>query len=568
MVPGVLVRLLVRLSLLLGLSVAAYAAGLEVSFDGNGIQQLKYNGVVLEDLSQNPSDAFHIWHMKSADLQGNTVSSGQYGWGEANNGRSWNAGTHTWTYSFVWGSISVEFTQSGDTLNMNVTEENHADSGIVFDGATIYPFVLHFPQLPNGFGDSSYAQLAYNTDAPSVTVADFGAGEVAAVFADPAKPLYSGFEPAGGGNNYYPIISSTSLDSLAPFQPHYDRPLQPGQTDRFTVSLRFGPSGAPASALASDAYQNWAQAGSGTLNWPDRRILGTVYLASSPQGDPSRSGGYPNNPRRYYNDPSLDVVTPAGLAAFQGRILQQAASNVQNLQQLNAQGAITWDIEGEQYPQPTSYACAPDAIAQLAPEMESVISDNNSPYYGQKLDDAYFKIMRDAGFRVGVCVRPQRYTRHDDGTAEQVTLPDSQVADEITRKIRFAHDRWGATLFYVDSNVDQNGATLDVSIFAQIVAAFPDSLIMPEHSTPKYYAYTAPFLSFLFHNDLGTPLDTYNYYPQAFSVNLVNDVDAGRLNEFTPQLTDSVRRGDSLMVHVGYWQDNNPTVMQIYRAAH
>jgi hypothetical protein len=141
------------------------------------------------------------------------------------------------------------------------------------------------------------------------------------------------------------------------------------------------------------------------------------------------------------------------------------------------------------------------------------------------------------------------------------------VADEMIRKIRYAHDRWGATLFYVDSNVDQNGATLDVGIFAQIAAAFPDSLIMPEHSTPKYYAYTAPFLSFLFHSDLGTPLDTYNYYPQAFSVNLVNDVDAGRLNEFMPQLTDSVRRGDSLMVHVGYWQDNNPTVMQIYQAA-
>jgi hypothetical protein len=558
-------RNVVRLSILITLAVAARAAGLEVAFDGTGLQQIRYNGVVLEDLSQNPSDAFHIWHMKSTDLQGNTLGAGQYGWGEANNGRSWNPATHTWTYSFAWGSISVRFSQSGDTLNMDVTETNNGDSGIVFDGATIYPFVLHFPQLPKGFGDSSYPQLAYNTNAPSVTLADFGAGEVAAVFADPSKPLYSGFEPAGGGNNYFPIISSTSLDSLAPFQPHYDRPLQPGQSDEFTVSLRFGSSGAAVSELASDAYRNWARVWPATLHWSDRRVLGTVYLASSPQGDPSRPAGYPNNPRRFYNDPSLDVVTPAGLAAFQNRILQQAWSNVQNLQRLNAQGVITWDIEGEQFPQSTSYACAPDEIAQLAPEMESVISDSASPYYGQKLDDVYFKIMRDAGFRVGVCVRPQRFTLYDDGSAQQVVLPDSETAREMIRKIRYAHDRWGATLFYVDSNVDRNGATLDAGILAQVAAAFPDSLIMPEHSTPQYYASTAPFLSFLFHGDLGTPADVYNYYPQAFSVNLVNDVDAGRLNESIFQLTDSIHHGDILMVHGDYWQDNNPTVVQMYQ---
>src|SRR3954452_25531937 len=119
-------RNVVRLSILITLAVTARAAGLEVAFDGTGLQQIRYNGVVLEDLSQNPSDAFHIWHMKSTDLQGNTLGAGQYGWGEANNGRSWNPATHTWTYSFAWGSISVRFSQSGDTLNMDVTETNNA----------------------------------------------------------------------------------------------------------------------------------------------------------------------------------------------------------------------------------------------------------------------------------------------------------------------------------------------------------------------------------------------------------------------------------------------------------
>jgi hypothetical protein len=199
--------------------------------------------------------------------------------------------------------------------------------------------------------------------------------------------------------------------------------------------------------------------------------------------------------------------------------------------------------------------------------MESIISNGSSPYAGMKLDDAYFKIMRDAGFRPGVCIRPQHFTLYGNGTAEQVTWPNAQVSGELIRKMKYAHDRWGITLFYVDSTVDANGGTLDPSIFQQVSAALPDSLIIPEESTPKYYAYTAPFQSFIFHTDLGTPTDTYNYYPHAFSVNLLNDVDPRKLAQYRPQLTDAVRRGDILMVHAGYWQDNNATAMQIYADA-
>ncbi len=254
------------------------------------------------------------------------------------------------------------------------------------------------------------------------------------------------------------------------------------------------------------------------------------------------------------------------MSAFQNRILQQAQSNVQNLRKLGAQGAITWDIEGESYPQPTSYACTPDQIGELAPEMESIIT-GSSAYAGMKLDDAYFKIMRDAGFRVGVCVRPQHFTLNANGTANQTYLPDSQIAGELIRKMQYAHNRWGATLFYVDSDVEANGANIDADIFQKAAAALPDSLIIPEETTPKYYAYTAAFQTFIFHTDLGTPMDVYNFYPKAFSANLINDVDPATLAEYRQQLTDAVRRGDILMVHADYWQANNPTVVQMYMDA-
>ena len=544
-------------------------SSLDVRYGDGGLQQLSYGGTVLEDTTQNASDTFHIWHMKATDLNGNVLSGGQYGWGEINNGRSWNAATHTWTYSFTWGSIAVNYAQTGDALTIAVTTTNAPGSGIIFDGATIYPLALHFPQLPVGFGSASTPQLAFNTTGPSVTLADYGKGEVASVDLDATSPLYTGFQPTGAANAYTALISGTTPDDLATFLPHNDRPVLPGHSDTETVSLRFAPSGTAAVTVASDVFQNWARTWPPKVKWADHRIIGTVYLSTAPQGNPSQPAGYPNNPRRYFNDSNpadFDVTTPAGLQLFQARVLKQAAANVQNLQKLNAQGAITWDIEGEQYPQSTSYVCSPDQIAQVAPEMESIVTGQDSPYNGMKLDDAYFKTMRDAGFRVGVCVRPQQFTLSGN-TAQQVYLPDAQVYAELLRKMKYAHDRWGATLFYVDSSVETDGAVLSADIFAQLEAQLPDSLISPEESTPKHYAYTAPFQSFLFHTDLGTDPAVYNYYPFAFSVNLVNDVDPAKLAQYTPQLTESVRHGDILMVHADYWQANNPTVMGIYQAA-
>ncbi|MCU1323883.1 MAG: hypothetical protein JWM43_3532 [Acidobacteriaceae bacterium] len=545
-------------------------SGLKVIYGGKGIQQVSYNGVILEDLNQYPSDAFHIWHMKVTDLSGNILTSGQYGWGENANSRTWDGNSNTWNYSYTWGSIAVHFVQHGDSLDMTVTAINNPSSGIIFDGAVIYPFVLNFPSLPLGFTDPTYAQLAFNTTGPSVTLADFGSGEVAAVFGDAAKPLYSGFQPANSRNSYFPIISGTALDGMASFQPHNDRPVLPGQTDTYTVSLRFAPSGAPSSNLAGDAYSNWASTWPPKINWTDRRPIGTVYLASSPTGNVNLPGGFPNNPRRYFNDSNandFDIRTRAGLSAFQSKIIQQALANVTNLQSMHAQGAITWDMEGQQYPQATSYVCSPDQIAQVAPEMESLVTESSSPYVGMKLDDTYFKIMRDAGFRVGVCIRPQHFALNADGSAQQVYLANAAVATELIRKMKYAHDRWGCTLFYVDSTVESNGAVLDASIFQQVAAALPDSLISPEESTPKYYAYTAPFRTFIFHGDLGTDPAIYNYYSKAFSIVLINDVAPDTLMAARSKLAASVRGGDILMGHVDYWQANNPTLLQIYQDA-
>lgn len=539
-------------------------SGLQVAYGSKGVQTISYGGVVLDDVGAYPQDAFHIWHMKSTDLNGNLLTNGGYGWGESNYGESWNAQTRTETYTFSWGSVATQFVQNGNNLDMLVTETNNPGSGVIFDGAEIYPFAFHFPQDPVGF--YGYNQFAITTTGPGVSVADFGSGVVTSVVPNETLAIYGGWK-SQGNSTYSPIMTGTAPDGLATFLPKNDQPVQPGSSLTYTVSLRFTPEGTAANA--SDAYSSFAATYPSQMTWVDKRIIGTAYLASSPSNlDITQPGGFPTNPRRYFNDGAVDITTASGLRAFQSRMLAQAANNVSTAQSLNAQGVITWDIEGEQYPQSTSYVCSPDQIATVAPEMESIISDASSGYYGQKLDDAYFRTMSSAGLKIGVCLRPQVFTFAGDGTASQVYLSgNAKIIANLEAKASYANTRWGATIFYVDSTVDTSGGTLDPAIFQQLITDYPSFLFVPEESTPRYYAYSAPFYSFLASASLGTPTSTYNFYPSAFGANMVNDASAGTLATYTPQLTQAVKRGDILMGHADYWQANDPTLVSIYQAA-
>ena len=543
----------------------ASAQSLQVTFGEKGVQTLSYAGTSLEDLGTYPGDLFHIWHTRLTDLNGNVLngSQGQYGWGENNSGEAWNAATQTETYTFSWGAIGTQFIQRDSNLDMIVTETNNQGSGVILDGAEIYPLALHFPQDPSGF--HGYSQYAITTLGPGVSAADFGSGVVTSAIPNEAVPLYGGWKGAGT-NTYTPLMTGTAPDGLPTFLPSINAAVAPGTSLTYTVSLRFTREGTAADLR--DAYASFAQTYPSQMTWSDRRAIGTAYLASSPSGNSSEPGGFPSNPRRYFNDPSVNITDAPGLQAFQDRMLAQAESNATNAHLLNAQAVITWDIEGEQYPQSTSYVCSPDQVATAAPEMESIVTDSSSGYQGEKLDDAYFKIMTNAGLRIGLCLRPQVFAIASDGTASQTYLStNAAIIGNLEAKARFANSRWGATIFYVDSTVDTTGGTLDPAIFEQLITDLPGFLFIPEESTPRYYAYSAPFYSFIFHTTLGTPASTYSYYPKAFGANLINDVSASTLAQYQSQLTQAVRQGDILMGHVDYWQANDPTIVSIYQAA-
>ena len=107
---------LLSLLAVVGLGVASCTAGaqsLQVSYGTKGVNTLGFQGVELVNTGVNPGDLFHIWHMKATDLSGTTLTTGQTGWGESNDGESWDASSKTETYRFDWGSIAVQFVQNG-----------------------------------------------------------------------------------------------------------------------------------------------------------------------------------------------------------------------------------------------------------------------------------------------------------------------------------------------------------------------------------------------------------------------------------------------------------------------
>lgn len=241
----------------------------------------------------------------------------------------------------------------------------------------------------------------------------------------------------------------------------------------------------------------------------------------------------------------MDVATPEGVALFQSRLLAYADRSIAILQAMNSQGAITWDIEGEEFPHATTYIGDPRLAETLAPELSGAV-------------DAYFKKFRDAGLRVGVTLRPQQLTTAGGAQQNEVADPAQQLID----KIAFAKDRWGATLFYIDSNGDPN-CPADAALLERVAAAHPDVLLIPESQNLRYYATTAPYDE-LRRGAAATPQSILSTYPAAFSVINIADAEVAANRDV---LLRAVQRGDILLYRAWFDDDANALVKQIYTDA-
>ena len=124
-----------------------------------------------------------------------------------------------------------------------------------------------------------------------------------------------------------------------------------------------------------------------TLKWPDRRPIATVFLCNS-------AWGLPKNPRGWFQgNKDVDVTTPGAWKKFGAKLMAYADNCVVRMKKMNAQGVIVWDVEGEEMPHAISYIGDPRTLPKTAPEMD-------------RFADAFMKKFSDAGFKLGVTIRP------------------------------------------------------------------------------------------------------------------------------------------------------------------
>ena len=159
--------------------------------------------------------------------------------------------------------------------------------------------------------------------------------------------------------------------------------------------------------------------------------------------------------------------------------------------------------------------------------------------------DEYFEKFRAAGFKVGICIRPQDVAIIDGKPVHQAA--DDEHAVRIpSEKIAYAKKRWGCTPFYVDSTATA-GRPFYPEVFKAVAQAHPDVLLIPENKSMRI-SINRPLNSYVHHKITATPAGARLVYPNAFSVLMAAD---GDRSEDRGALVTAVQRGDVLLLTAG-----------------
>ena len=456
--------------------------------------------------------------------------------------------------SYPWGRISCSYGKEDDKITMKIEISNTSSEPL--SELSIRLMELNFPRIPNGgtleagmfgFGFKGPEWPLGQSPASIPTVADprfvvplvhmdYGTGALNLCSDDVECAVNVPYSTNFLARTSYPLVITCS-------------DIKPGVTKAFNVSLRFGPAGARIQDLSGDVLERYAGKYPFQVNWNDHRPIGAMFLAG-PQINVA------SNPRRWIvNFGDIDITNDKGKAAFRAALLKLADNSVQVLKDIGAQGMITWDPEGEEFLGACYYG-DPRLVPSLAPEMEFKNDGAKS------VIDEYFEKFRSAGLKVGVCIRPQAIAMVDGKPVHQAA-DDEHAAQILRERIAYAKQRWGCTLFYVDSTATVSGS-LNPDVFKAVADAHPDVLLIPENESMRYFAYSAPLNSYVHHRVTSTPAGARMVYPKAFSVLMAPD---GDRPEDHQALVSAVRRGDILLFNGWYHSDGAKKIKRLYEEA-
>jgi len=446
--------------------------------------------------------------------------------------------------SYPWGRISCAYGKQDDRLTMRLEVSNTSSEPL--GEFSLRLMELNFPRVPEG-GTLEAGMFGYGFKGPEWPL-DLWLLSIPSV----ADPLYSvpiiRADIGTGALNFCSDDLECSVGTRYPLVITC-RDVKPGTTKVFNVSLRFGPADAGVQDLSGDVLELYAGKYPFQVDWKDRRPIGAIFLAG-PQINLA------SNPRRWtMNFGEIDITNDKGKAAFRAALLKVADNSVQVLKDIGAQGMITWDPEGEEFIGDCYYG-DPRLVPTLAPEMEFKNDGAKSAI------DEYFERFRAAGLKVGVCVRPQQIAMVDGKPVHQAA-EDEHAVQILRERIAYAKQRWGCTLFYVDSTTTAY-TWINPDVFKAVADAYPDVLLIPENESMRYFAYSAPLNSYVHHKITSTPVGARLVYPKAFSVLMAPE---GDRPEDHDALVSAVRRGDILLFNGWYMSNEAGKIKKLYQEA-
>jgi len=542
-------RLSLTLWVLLAFSCPVHCAeDLKIDFDERGLAAITHNGV---ELVKPKDNRFQLRGISLADSQ---AKDGARQFFEPKPvAQHFDPEKKLLVQEYDPCRVECAFIIGSNRLEMQITLLNKAANPI--SECEFYPLTLHLPHTArNAFKwerRQAFLVDSYEHEKGTVIVTPTG------YFADgPREGLLdsrslSVFGPAPEKRPHHPIVDDSWFYNPGTM-------VSPGRAATYRVSLVFGPLGAGAQELCPEAYDEYAKAHPMQLQWPDRRPIATAFLCNP-------STGWKTNPRGYFQDAKVDVLSEEGLKAFGERLLKYADTCITRMQKMDAQGIIIWDIEGQEMPHMISYVGDPRQIAKLSPEMD-------------RYADAFMKKFRDAGFKTGVTIRPTEiYQPNQPG---QLPWNQREVKDPVatmSEKMTYAQKRWGCSIFYLDSNVFGDGLlapeqkkemrnipwVMPMSMLEKLVKLHPDCLICPEWATREYYRITAPYSSPNL-NDGGTDPLIRRLWPNAFRLVAVRQ---GLLEKRWEHFAESIEQGDILLFLPWFDASENVFVQLLYREA-
>ena len=466
-----------------------------------------------------------------------------------------NKQTNSIELAYRWGRVSCVYGKQGDKITMRIEISNASAEPL--NEVSLRLMELNFPSVPDGgtleagmfgfgFKGPEWPLHLYPPSIPSVADPETVVPIVSVNYGTGALNFCSDDLECSVGVSH---STNPSTNTSFPFMiTCHD--IKRGITKTFNVSLRFGPAGSHVQDLSGDVLERYAKKYPFQINWTDRRPIGAIFLASS-------GINVATNPRRWIllKLGQIDVTSEQGKQAFRVALLKMADNSINVLKDANAQGMITWDPEGQEF-LASCYYGDPRLVATLAPEMEFK-GGGTIPAI-----DEYFARFRAAELKVGVCVRPQKIAMID-GKPVQQAADDEHAVQILKEKIAYAKQRWNCTLFYVDSTATVSGS-LNPDVFKSLAEAYPDVLLIPEHESMRYFAYSAPLNSYVHHKVTSTPTGARMVYPKAFSVLMAPE---GDRPEDHDALVTAIRHGDILVFNGWYNNDGVTKDKKLYEEA-